>query len=391
MDPEQSYGRQWGGWLGSKAGELIGGLAHSTFTGITGLGAYKVKQNVFLSGRLPEVVNNPQGGGVVVRFQEYLSDIITDGSANTFNIQTFIINAANPRTFPFLSQIAANFEQYELQGMIFEFKSTSADALSSINTALGTVMMATQYDVLDVPFASKLNMLNYEFSSSVKPSESCLHMVECAPRQTTITELYTLYNSNVPEGADPRLYHLGNFHIATTGFQGTDVNIGQLHVTYQVRLLKPKLFTTLGRTCGYYFRVLDAITDNYTDAFPLGTVNALGVGGLSQTNMEIIQTPTTLTLPLSTAILAYRIEVEWIGGTVMVVPPTITATDAAVSDVEFPASVGSTRLTVHIRVNTLGSPVPPVLTFAADGTLPAADATSVVVRIMQVTPIFTAI
>ena len=70
-------------------------------------------------------------------------------SADVFKIDSYLINAANPKTFPWLSQIAANYEQYDIEGMVF-----SADALNSTKTALGTVMMATQYDVLDEPLNS---------------------------------------------------------------------------------------------------------------------------------------------------------------------------------------------------------------------------------------------
>nr|WPR18678.1 MAG: capsid protein [Chemarfal virus 68] len=230
------------GELGKTAGKH---LSH-----LFGLGDYSVKSNVFLQGSLPQIYNMPAGGGTIIRFQEYLGDVITSGTANTFSNTSYSINAANDNTFPWLSQIAANYEQYSFEGLIFEYRSTSANALNSTNTALGSVMMATQYDVSDTVFASKAEMLNYEFSNSIKPSENCLHMIECAPRQSTLTELYTLVG-NPPAGFDPRFYNLGRFQIATTGFQGTNVNIGELHVTYQVRLLKPKLFDTIGNDIGY--------------------------------------------------------------------------------------------------------------------------------------------
>lgn len=260
----------------------LGKTAGRHLSHLFGLGDYQVKQNIFLSGRLPEVHNLPAGGGTIIRFQEYLGDVVTSGIANTFNINSYVINAGNNLTFPWLSQIAQNYEQYSFEGLVFEFRSTSADALNSVNTALGTVMMATQYDVSDNVFSSKAEMLNYEFSNSIKPSEHCLHMIECAPRQTTLTELYTLAG-NPPVGYDPRFYNLGRFQIATAGFQGTNVNVGELHVTYQVRLLKPKLSDALGRDISYAVYDLTAaggvasfgsaqtrLADNMGITFPTG-------------------------------------------------------------------------------------------------------------------------
>lgn len=267
-----NMGANLGGYLGSKAGEFLGGMAHNAVAGlVTGLGDYNVSKNVLLGGNMPSVRNLTSGGDVVISYQEYLGDIITashdtaTSSSSPFKIETYLINAANPRTFPFLSQIAQNFEQYEFEGILFGFRTTSADIVTNDtnNIQLGTVLMATQYDVADANFSSKGEMLNYQFSTSVKPSQPAVHMIECAPNQTPVNLLYTVPGTN-PVGTDPRLYHLGRFSIATQGFQGSAVTIGELHVTYQVRLLKPKLWQSLGETFpwAYTARVIAPINDS---------------------------------------------------------------------------------------------------------------------------------
>lgn len=377
MDPSHSFGRRWGGYLGSKAGEFIGGYAQS----LSGLGDYSVSRNVFAGNRLPEIVNQPSGGGTIIRFQEYLCDVFTSSTANTFNIQSYYLNAANSTTFPFLSQIACNYEQYDFEGCLFEFRSTSANALNSTNTALGSVMMATQYDSYDSAFDSKIAMLNYEFSTACKPSENCMHMIECDPRQTTVNELYTLYDQGPPANADIRLYNLGLFSIATTGFQGTSVNIGQLHVTYQVRLLKPKLFTTLGLTSGYYLLA----NTLYSNAFPLG------VAPITQSTTEtigIVQGPTTLTFDRSFSKSYYRIEIYWLGAVNAVLAyPTVTYTNCtSTSSGSIPSNgVNTNTACLLLGIVTDGNGLQPVVTLSAAGTLPATP-TQVGVRIMEVSP-----
>ncbi|QMW68741.1 capsid protein [Crucivirus-264] len=245
----RSTGANLGGWLGSKAGEYLGGMAQTAGMAlISGLGDYTVNKNVLLSGNMPSIQNMTSGAGITISFQEYLGDVVTPlqvGNSSPFDVTTYVINASNPRTFPWLSQIAQNFEQYEMEGMLFGFRTTSADLVTNgtNNLQLGTVIMATQYDVADPNFASKGEMLNYQFSTSVKPSQPAIHMIECDPRQTSVNLLYT---GTAAAGTDPRLYNLGRFSIATQGFQGSGIVIGELHVTYQVRLLKPKLWTTLG-------------------------------------------------------------------------------------------------------------------------------------------------
>lgn len=54
----------------------------------------------------------------------------------------------------------------------------SADALNSVNTALGQVIMATDYNAANPPFGQKSEMENYEFGQSCKPSESQIHPIE---------------------------------------------------------------------------------------------------------------------------------------------------------------------------------------------------------------------
>jgi len=306
MNANDSFGRRYGGLLGAKLGEFAGGGLQTLATSLMGLGDYTVRKNVLLSGRLPQISNLSSGGGTVIRFQEYLGDVFTAKTPGDFSINSYLINAANEDTFPFLSQLAANYEQYEMEGCVFQFMSTSADALNSVNTALGSVMMATQYDVADEPFTNKLEMLNYEFSTSCKPSVNTLHMIECDPRQTTINELYCLNQANPPPFTDPRLYHLGRFQIATTGFQGSGVNIGQLHVTYQVKLLKPKLFTRLGETNQY---AMFSSVNTYSNTSPfLGLVP------------EFNNIPIELPLPGNTIVFNeasadrwFRVELDWFG------------------------------------------------------------------------------
>lgn len=310
-----------GGPMGSAIGSALGGVAGYGLSKIMGFGEYKVERNIFMEGRLPQMMNMPTGGGTVIRFQEYLSDIYTTADISNpsqFDIQSFLINPANSRTFPWLSQVAANYEQYFIEGLVFEFRSTSADALNSTNTALGSVMMATQYDVADAVFRSKAEMLNYEYSNSLKPSDNCLHMVECEPSQSVLAGLYTLEGA-APAGTDSRLYHLGRFSIATVGFQAANVNIGELHVTYQIRLLKPKLFSELGLANDWALLTATGASA-YTNASPLG--GPLVVDGRS--NIGVTASGGTVTLPTSSVIKTYRIEVFWIGSVAVASVGSIT-------------------------------------------------------------------
>lgn len=261
-----------------ESGRSIAKRAASSFVGyiwdkLIGNGAYapmtvSVKHNSFMekiTANGPPSVWTTKENAFVMRHREYLKDIITDDEPDTFKIEDFAIQPGNAQTFPWLSKIARQFQQYRIRGMLFEFVSTSSDALNSTNTALGQVMLVTQYDSGASTFETKQQILQTEFASVSKPSLSVLHPVECKPSLTTLETLYVRTGA-VPEGQDIRFYDLGRFSIATNGFQGSAVNIGELWVTYEIELIKPIQLPGVD----------DVAADFYTGTTGISTTNPFG-------------------------------------------------------------------------------------------------------------------
>jgi len=210
-----------------------------------GSGAYathkKARNNSLMSkitANGPPTMHSNGNKQVRIMHREALGDVTT-GLAGEFLLRSFPLNPGDPTTFPWLSKIAENFQQYRIHGLVFEFLSTSANALSSTNTALGQVIMATAYNSAEPPFRSKTEMENTEFVSIARQSQSMLHPVECKPSLTSVDVLYIRDSTEIPDNQDVRLYDLGNFQIATVGQQGDDVVIGELWVSYDIELLKP--------------------------------------------------------------------------------------------------------------------------------------------------------
>nr|QKV51249.1 putative capsid protein [Crucivirus sp.] len=236
-------GKALAGPAGAAIGSKIGSYAH--YIGkIFGSGDYvtaadNVKSNVLVNeSQIPRFSTQSGKNTVHIRHREFLTDIISSGTAGAFNLQSFAIQPGLPSSLPWLSNVCGTtFQQYRINGMVFEFRSMSSDALNSTNTALGSVVMATDYDSKDASFSTKAQMENTEFGVSCKPSSCMIHAIECARSQTAVSELY-IRNAAVPSGADPRLYDMGNFQIATVGFQGTSVNAGELWVSYDITLFK---------------------------------------------------------------------------------------------------------------------------------------------------------
>lgn len=221
-----------GTWAGNKLGGWLGG--------ITGTGDY---ENTGPIDPMPNIqtptVRNESDRSVVISHKEYIGDVITSPDAGDFRLMSFMVNPGNPSCFPWLSQLAPCFQEYQLNGCLFHFKSMSADALNSTNTALGQVVCATNYNVAQKNYESKFEMENTEFGSSSKPSVSFMHPIECDRRINVLGNLYVAPGGVPPPGSDPQFYNHANFQIATNGFQGSSVNVGELWVTYEVILRKP--------------------------------------------------------------------------------------------------------------------------------------------------------
>lgn len=138
-----------------------------------------------------------------------------------------------------MSALAQSFEEYELLGLVFSYQPTSSTSLNSVNPAQGVVIAATHYNVLRPPFEDKIQMESYEYSCSSAPYNPMMHPVECKPSANVLDRLFVRTSDTAPID-DPRFYDAGRFEIATEGMQ-TSYTCGELWVTYDIRLFKPRL------------------------------------------------------------------------------------------------------------------------------------------------------
>ncbi|AYP28951.1 MAG: coat protein [Cressdnaviricota sp.] len=241
----QFLGSGLAGPAGGVAGSMLGKAGGAMISKLFGHGDYSVSNADALkenSIALSNAAQMPQfgTGKVACNFthREFLGDVISASTASTFKIDSYPINPGLSTTFPWLSGVVgAKFQQYRINGCCFEFRSMSGDSLTASNTALGSVIMSTDYDSADATFSSKQEMENTEYGVSCKPSVNMIHGIECARAQTPVSELY-IRAFDVPSGKDIRLYDLGRFSIASTGCQGTNVNLGELWISYSVDVFK---------------------------------------------------------------------------------------------------------------------------------------------------------
>lgn len=306
--------------LGGHAGDALQSLLKSV-----GIGDYKVESNSLLQGNSPPIIKN-SSSGVIVRHREYLQNIVT-ASDGSFNLQSFAINPGLVSTFPWLSQVANAYEQYKLRGMIWEFKSTSADSLASTTTGLGSVIMATEYDSSRPVFQNQQQMANHEFANSSRQSCSMLHAIECKKSLTPTSELW-VRSGAVPAGDDERLYDWGLFQIATVGGPSVANTIGELWVTYEVEFLKPQLISGIGA---------ELLSDHYHSTISVSTVHYFGLDSsgsstkaVSGSNLGTTISGNTIVFPPGMSEGTFMLIYICVGTSTLCTQPTKTGTNCAV-------------------------------------------------------------
>jgi hypothetical protein len=271
-----TYGGEYlGGLTGVPGGSNFGRKAGAWLSKISGMGDYEIKENSLFTETVPDF--RPNNHRIRCSHREFISDVM---SSTTFSATEHIINPSMVSTFPWLSKMAGLYTQYTIKGLIFEFISTSADALNSTNTALGTVVMATRYNTYTPTFTSKIEMENHEFACSTKPSKSAIHPIECSTVETPF-RVHFVRDGALGDNEDTRLYDWGVFTIATVGMQQADVIIGELWVSYDIEFEKPRL-NPASYTNPLHGRISNGVA---SPTNPLGAIQR-GYGG----NLELTVT-----------------------------------------------------------------------------------------------------
>jgi len=196
------------------------------------------------------------GSGDVVRIahREYIADVTT--TLATFETRVFKINPGVATTFPWLSNIAANFEKYRFRKLKFCYYSSVA------TTTAGSVMLAIDLDTLDAPPASKQQMLQMQRVVRANVWEEC-----CSFIPEAVPELY-IRTGAVPVGADAKTYDAGQLIIGTVGT--TAATIGEAWFEYDVELHTPQSTQAAVATA-----TLTTPDGDFTDSVILGSLRAV--------------------------------------------------------------------------------------------------------------------
>jgi hypothetical protein len=213
-------------------------------------------------------------GGLVIRNQEFISYLYGNEAGTTFDSVTYPINPGLWEICPLLSQIAANFHQYEMRSFVMHFE-TMLDA-GVIQSSTGQIGEISMFSHTDINAADYQNAAEFAQNGGVssKVTSGCVCGVECDRRM-----LHGLPNAGInfvrtgnKNGVDNSEYDQARVQVAVVNTPDVlaGLPLGKLYCSYEIRLIKPRIYAGLGRT---------NLTDNFTiinDSSSAATVRANG-------------------------------------------------------------------------------------------------------------------
>lgn len=263
---------------------------------LRGHGSYGLPWNVSdnsltSEGGLPAVTNLADKG-VRISHTEFLG-VVT--STTTFANTVYGVNPGLATTFPWLSKLAVNFQQWQIHGCLVTFVSQMTDAVATFS-ALGSVAIAANMNPAERPCGNQMEMEQLKFCAVSKPSNNIVAPVECA-RYSASNNSYFVRNGPVPESASLMDYDHGTIQVAVNACPAAGIVLGRLYIAYDISLLNPRMVMGGAGTACYRISAVndtnpfggspsysDKITDtvgltfpgdvsgyNNTVAFPRGT------------------------------------------------------------------------------------------------------------------------
>lgn len=168
-------------------------------------------------------------GDCVVEHSEFIQDV--PGSVG-FSVSGIPINPGQSAMFPWLSQIAPNYESYKFEFLTFTYE----NAVGS-QTA-GKVLLGVDFDASDPAPVDKQQFASYQGYSSDAPWKTFTQ--HNSRDNLSKRSSYYVRSGAVPAGTDVKLYDVGNFFIASQGMADAS-NVGELYVKYRVKFMTPQI------------------------------------------------------------------------------------------------------------------------------------------------------
>jgi len=183
-----------------------------------------------ISGNEPSITYKNNGKECRVVHKEFITNLT--GSTLFTVVQFLQLNPGLVQTFPWLANIANNFETYRCNRMKFCYLTRTGTNIP------GSVLMAPDYDASDTQAVSEQILSNYQGIAEDAPWKD----ICCALTQQGMHNLGPrkfVRATPPPANADVKTYDIGTFTVATV--DGSAVNWGKLWVEYDFTFYEPQL------------------------------------------------------------------------------------------------------------------------------------------------------
>lgn len=231
--PAESAGEALGKRLGSFAGKLLGR--------ITGTGDYTADLptggTVIEDAQVPQFIKTENARETRIRHREFVGNVYASATAGQFTNKSYSLNPGNVDMFPWLAGIAQHYDQWEPHGAVVIFKTLTSTYAAS--QSLGTVVIASDYDVYDPAYTTKVEMANSEFAVSGNAAQNLMHPIECNANER-MTKTFTVLSGPLSTVDNKRFFDLCNVQVASEGCLANQL-LGELWVTYDFSFYKPQL------------------------------------------------------------------------------------------------------------------------------------------------------
>jgi len=318
--------------------------------------------------------------GTTIRFKrrEFIGDVLTGGVAGVFTNNSYYINPGLPSTFPFLSQLAANYEEYCFDGLVFEFVTSASPYIST--SALGTVIASMEYNASSPSFASKFTMENSSAAVSTRLDKSLMYGVECAVGSNVQNCYYVRDGTSVLPLTST---DLGIFQLAIAPGAGVPASsvVGELWVTYDVCLKRPVMNPSRVGAMTYAGTAASATA-------PAGTKTSLVTTGRLSGSSFATTVASSAVLVLNGLVGdVVQVTVYHVGTSQTFAAPTITYSvgcvarlgvlgDATASSLSAPGAIATVRTSTTFLVQLTATVANVTLTYGANA-IPSASVVGV--------------
>lgn len=163
--------------------------------------------------------------GLVITHREMIGQIISSSTTLGFEADSFTINPGKFGTFPWLSTLAVNFDQYIMRKLRFYTLSNQS------TTVAGRVGIGYDVDSTDVPPADRNEFFSLTYHAECAPWDSVVLDIPCDNKQRFI-------NSHTV--SDSKLIDVGQVIFMSDSIVATSTALSDVIVEYTVELIDPQ-------------------------------------------------------------------------------------------------------------------------------------------------------